>query len=423
MNEAASKLTTTANHVTSLHELALRTGNLQVRVSRCAMPLSELCGFAARNNPKRGFLFVSKVLGKHVPCTPAQMLDAQQYLVAQIAPERLHGALVIGMAETATGLGHGVFEVALKTSHAPGLYLQTTRYPLDYTEQIEFEEPHSHAVQQFLYMPEQAALRQRFDDARCVVLVDDEISTGQTLVNLVTALRKKNPLIAHVVLLCLTDFSEGAAEQRLRLVPGILSVATVAILHGAFNFDRDLAYSANAAAVAPAFAYIACRRGYLSKYSARLGIDAALKLPQSLLDKCFDLAGTVKGGHGRVLVLGTGEFMHAAFCLARALSELSVDAWVQSTSRSPILMGHDIAGVMTVPDPYGEGIANYLYNFDPAQFDQVFVVHETPRNAELLALCQVLQAHSVSLLDEDVVSIEQMNLLSTRLPTDTNSNL
>ncbi len=389
------------------HAVALPTGTLQVRIDRSAVPLSELCGFAARNNPKRGFLFVSKVLGKHVPCTPAQILDAQQFLVDKIAPERLLGALVIGMAETATGLGQGVFEAALKTAHAPGLYLQSTRYPLANAEQIEFEEPHSHAAQQFLYMPEPAALRQRFDDARCVVLVDDEISTGQTLVNLVIALRKKNPLIEHVVLLCLTDFSEGKAEQGMRAVPGIISVTTVAILHGAYSFDRDATYSA--AAAAPAFARMTCRRGYLSQYSARLGLAAAISLPQTVIKACFTLAGTAnKGLRGRVLVLGTGEFMHPAFCLASALNELGVDTWVQSSTRSPILIGHNIASSVAIPDPYGEGIPNFLYNFIPSQFDAVFVVHETPRNAELMTLCQTLHAHSVSLLDEDVISIQNL---------------
>jgi len=28
-------------------------------------PLTDLCGFGARRNPKRGFVLVSKVLGKH----------------------------------------------------------------------------------------------------------------------------------------------------------------------------------------------------------------------------------------------------------------------------------------------------------------------------------------------------------------------
>ncbi len=391
------------------HEIALCTGTLQVRVDRSAMPLPQLCGFAARNNPKRGFLFVSKVLGKHVPSSPAQMLAAQQDLVAQIAPERLRDALVIGMAETATGLGQGVFEAALKTPYAPGLYLQTTRYPLNHAEQIEFEEPHSHAVQQFLYMPEAPLLRKYFDDARCVLLVDDEISTGQTLVNLVVALRKKNPRIEHVVLVCLTDFSEGAAEQRLRAVPGIRSVATAALVQGAFSFARDPNYSAHAAA--PAFAPMTCRRGYLSAYSARLGVAAAINLPQSMLDAC---AALVKGSSqnrlsSRLLVLGTGEFMHPAYCLAQALNDLGFEASVQSTTRSPILVGLDITRCISVPDPYGEGIANYLYNFYPDHFDVVFVVHETPRNAELLLLCQAVHAHSVSLLNEDVISIQQIN--------------
>ena len=407
-----------ANRHSVQHEIALCTGTLQVRVDRSAVPLAQLCGFAARNNPKRGFLFVSKVLGKHAPSKPEQMLAAQQDLVAQIAPECLRGALVIGMAETATGLGQGVFEAALKTPHAPGLYLQTTRYPLDHAEQIEFEEPHSHAVQQFLYMPETPSLRQCFDAARCVLLVDDEISTGQTLANLVVALRKKNPLIEHVVLVCLTDFSEGAAEQRLRALPGIQSVTTAALLQGAFHFARELTYSAHAPA--PAFAPMACRRGYLSAYSARLGIAAAINLPQSMLEACVALAKNDLSR--RILVLGTGELMHPAYCLAQALNDLGFETWVQSSTRSPILVGLDITRCIGVPDPYREGIANYLYNFYPDHFDAVFVVHETPRNAELLALCQTVHAHSVSLLDENVLSIEQISAALAARLTSTNTH-
>ena len=381
--------------------LTLRTGRLQVRITQQSVALEELCGFAARNNPKRGFLFVSKVLGKHWPSSPAQMERAHRLLAAQIPPELLAGAVVIGMAETATGLGHGVFEAGLACAAAPALYLQTTRYPISDAQRVDFQEPHSHAAQQFLYLPESADLRALFNHARCVVLVDDEISTGLTLANLVAALRLSNSKLEHIVLLCLTDFSEGAAARRVSLVAGVRSVSTVALLHGAFTFTRDPGFEMPLAAVA--FAAMSCRRAYLSHYSARLGLSEAVRIPPALLSACAQLCTG-----GPVLVLGTGEFMHLAFCLARALCAGGVTAFVQATTRSPILLGNDIEACTEVPDPYGEKIANYLYNVNVASYCAVFVVHETPRNLQLRALCTALGAHAVSLQDERVISAEQL---------------
>lgn len=381
--------------------LALRTGRLEIRVTQHSMALEELCGFAARNNPKRGFLFVSKVLGKHWPSSPEQMQRVHRSLVAQIPAELLSGAVVIGMAETATGLGHGVFEAGLACASKPALYMQTTRYPLSDAQRIDFQEPHSHAAQQFLYLPERVDLRERFASARCVVLVDDEISTGQTLANLVEALRRHNPELDQVVLLCLTDFSEGAAARRVGQVVGVRSVATVALLHGAFSFNRDPSFEM--APAAPAFASMPCRRAYLSEYSARLGLDAALRLAPDLVSACAQLSKD-----GPVLVLGTGEFMHPAFCLAQALTAQGIPALVQSTTRSPILLGNDIETCIELPDPYCEGIPNYLYNVKSASYAAIFVVHETPRNQEIRALCLALGAHAVSLQDHQVIPSDRL---------------
>ncbi len=48
-------------------------GRLRVTTRRELLPLERLLGFAARANPKRPFLFVSRVLGRHVPVRPSQM--------------------------------------------------------------------------------------------------------------------------------------------------------------------------------------------------------------------------------------------------------------------------------------------------------------------------------------------------------------
>ncbi|MDO5769772.1 MAG: phosphoribosyltransferase domain-containing protein, partial [Psychrobacter sp.] len=70
--------------------------------------LDDLLGFAQRINPKRAFLFVSKVLGRHIPVAPSTMRRAFTDL-ANMLPDHSglnklpEPILVIGMAETAVG--------------------------------------------------------------------------------------------------------------------------------------------------------------------------------------------------------------------------------------------------------------------------------------------------------------------------------
>jgi hypothetical protein len=56
---------------------------------------------------------------------------------------------------------------------------------------------------------------------------------------------------------------------------------------------------------------------------------------------------------------------------------------VQSTTRSPILPWGAVSHTLSFPDNYGEGVANFLYNVTPGQYDHVFICHETPLNDNL----------------------------------------
>ncbi|MEO8600629.1 MAG: phosphoribosyltransferase domain-containing protein, partial [bacterium] len=58
-----------------MRSVALPTGLMELNVDAGAFRLDDLIGFAARANAKRGFLFMSKVLGKHWPVTPQLMRD------------------------------------------------------------------------------------------------------------------------------------------------------------------------------------------------------------------------------------------------------------------------------------------------------------------------------------------------------------
>ncbi len=378
-----------AGHEVSHHEVALPNGRLRVEIDRADWPLQRLCGFAARHNPRRGFLFVSKVLGKHWPSAPAEMGAAHVALAARLRGPSGRPAVFIGMAETATGLGQGVFEAYL-AQHGAGsaIYVQTTRYPLSGAQTLDFEERHSHAQSLRLHWPEQAELRKAFLHAPMLVLVDDELSTGQTFRSLMTAYRSINPHIQRVCLVSLTDFMGHEARASWRNEAA--QVEFISLLSGALAFEADPDFRAEPAA--PAQAQVACRRGHVGSFSARLGTDQALQLPQALLER---LNASLPMDRP-VLVLGTGEFMHPAFCLARSLSSQGREVRVQSTTRSPILLGADVRQRLTLQDPYGEGIPNYLYNVDP-QAQTVLLCCESPPSAALTQTLSQLDAELVAL--------------------------
>ena len=372
--------------------IELPTGMMELTVDAGPFGLDDLIGFAARANAKRGFLFLSKVLGKHWPVAPRRMHDIHTALAAQV-PADLPGPVVfIAMAETAIGLGQGVFE-AYRAAHPQreALFLHTSRYHVGDTPIIEFAEAHSHAPRQFLHHPTDAALQRLLLNARSLVLVDDEASTGNTFLNLTHACRTLNPALERVHLAAITNFMGAAANQALSLRFG-LPVTVGAALSGEYTFTAgQLQPAAGAAQLFEADA----DRGASADFG-RLGLDRPLAQPVALAER---LRADI-GPDERVLVLGTGEFMHMAFLLGRALEDRGINTLVQSTTRSPILQWGAVSHVLGFPDNYGEGVENFVYNVAPGQYDHVFICHETPPNAALYQLAAAVRGRLFHFLSE-----------------------
>ena len=374
--------------------VALPTGALEVTLGAGAGEADALLGFAARANAKRGFLFLSKVLGKHWPVTPSTMLSVHDRLAATVPP--VDGPIVfIAMAETAIGLGQGVFEAWLRAHpEREALFVHTTRYRVGSGELIEFEEAHSHAPRQFLHMPQDPALRALLLGARTLVLVDDEASTGNTFLNLTDACRGLNPGIEGVHLATITNFMGAAATEGLSARFG-LRVTMGALVDGEYRFQpSDYVAPTEAAQRFDPDA----DRGASTRFG-RLGVFRALRAPEQLAGR---LAGEFAPG-ATVAVLGTGEFMHAATLLGAALERRGVDVKVQSTTRSPILTWGDVGHALRFADNYGEGVANFIYNIAPGQYDHVLVCHETLPNAALRELAGMLGARLFHFQSEDHV--------------------
>ncbi|MEU6198027.1 phosphoribosyltransferase [Streptomyces sp. NPDC047061] len=172
--------------------------------------LTALLGLALRRNPRRAHLLVSNVLGKHVPQSPAVVYGHGFALGRRVrdllGEEEAGRAVVLGYAETATGLGHSVADgVGL----AP--YLHSTRRPVPgVTPAGGFEESHSHATSHLL-LPEDPAL---LAGDGPLVLVDDEFSTGNTVLNTIRDLHARYPRQRYVVV-ALVDMRSPQDAGRL----------------------------------------------------------------------------------------------------------------------------------------------------------------------------------------------------------------
>lgn len=332
---------------------------------------SDLLDVQARNNPKRGFLFVSKVLGKHLPVPLARMNETYTALVNKL-PKMQGDVLVIGMAETATQLGFGVWSVLEPSVEGECFFLQTTRYRTN-DDALGFEESHSHAPSQWI----QGLTNPVLLGVRHVVLVDDELSTGKTFHALEDVLRRALPHVNEFHWVCLTDFRPAEFQTH----------SAVSLLQGSWEFEWT-GTALNAVAVGKTVEkdtvpFDFGRSVPLSRERRRMMVENGVTNLMAELEW--------RGVGKNVLVLGSGEFMPFAYEMATHLQERGHHIQFQASTRSPALMPRVDLGM----DHYGEGVPQYLYNYNREQYDSVvmFVEGGTEKIMELPSL---LQAHVIN---------------------------
>jgi hypothetical protein len=418
-------------------------GDLQItlKVTRNPfnLPLDSLFGMAARINKKRSFLFVSKLLGKHLAVNPNVSLLSGAAL-GILYQEHMGGAvpypindiigafgeqhntsdmynriksnplqiseptLFIGFAETATALGHSMFDIF----SGPTKFLHTTRdmvFGLNST--LSFEEEHSHATAQRCY-----ALDDNFFCGEApVVLVDDEITTGKTALNIIRDLHNKHPRSRYVVASLLDWRSEKDiqlyrdAEQKLGITITCLSLiqGQITVSGGPIELKRDEAFTSD---IAPK---IQLESHHIGNYFDLLHFESVnaskdkndlpylestgrfgmvgrdiLKLDKQI-HACSEYLKSKRKGK-RTLCMGTGEFMYIPMRIAAGMGE---GVLYQSSTRSPI-HPHDgdeyaIHNVYPFECPEDSTIANFFYNVSHDSYDEIFVFLERSTNGERLA--------------------------------------
>ncbi|WP_239567465.1 phosphoribosyltransferase [Streptomyces sp. G44] len=390
--------------------------------------LPGLLGLALRRNPKRAHLLVSNVLGKHVPQHPSVVHGAGHGLGVRVrellGDDESRRAVVLGYAETATGLGHCVADgLAL----AP--YLHSTRRPVEGVERAGgFEESHSHATSHLL-LPEDPRL---LAGDGPLVLVDDEFSTGNTVLNTIRALHARFPRERYVIV-ALVDMRSPEDRGRLaafareigaRVDLVALASGTVRLPDGVLDKGQALVAEYDTAPAAPPTG----ERGTITRVElgwpsglpdgGRHGFTPAhrARLQDALPGMAERIAQALPEGarRGRVLVLGFEELMYAPLALGVELERrIDADVRFSTTTRSPVLAvddpgyairtrlvfpAHDDPADQPAGQPADEAAPRFAYNVAGGGFDAVVAVvdsvADTPRLHAPDGLLAQLSAHA-----------------------------
>ena len=369
--------------------------------------LEDLLGFAQRINPKRAFLFVSKVLGRHIPVAPSTMRDAFTDLASLVPDDLPEPILVIGMAETAVGLSAGVHQ-ALQTRYPNALLLNSTRHAQHGSDNnhallTTFSEDHSHASQHLIYQSADKATQAQLLASKTLIMVDDEASTGNTCVNVVTALRNAGlDQLQQVHLTTLVDWSlnqqqdsgDVVSDQIAKRLPNI-KFQRHHLLSGAWTWadaPNPEPITMPSVDTTEAGSHMLGDTGNWGRFptlDSINGFDNYLFRFQTAFNVFNDQVQFEKEQFDkeqlpqRILVLGSNEFVWLPFLLAEWLETQTQNSTVNfsALTRSPIALGGAITTMLSFSDNYGLGMTNFAYNVEPSDWDLIILCVETSANS------------------------------------------
>ncbi|SFB25847.1 MULTISPECIES: phosphoribosyltransferase family protein [unclassified Bacillus (in: firmicutes)] len=391
------------------------------------LQIDDLFTMAARINKRRSFLFVSKVLGKHLPIVPAKGLLTAALLGARYLevvknevtsgkkslielfnenkldykPKAFVGSeynpVVIGFAETATALGHSFFDCFKK-----GDFFHTTREQLPLQEAvITFEEEHSHATSHRCYVPESL-----INNNREIILVDDEVTTGKTALNIIRSIHSQFPRSQYTLVSILDWRSLEDRNQFVLLEKELgIEVHCVSLISGDFKIEETSFHeeeknensNPTSFKLVPETVYLEKELpdlyenintpnvtldgvqkdvSYL-KETGRFGLDSNENV--FLHEKIFTSGKLLrkKRTGNKTLCLGTGEFMYLPMRIA---AEMGSGTFYQSTTRSPVYIKDKVDyGArygLSFPNPEDHLVPHFVYNIPPNGYDEIFLFFE-----------------------------------------------
>ena len=321
------------------------------------------------NNTKRLDLLVDPLQGKHLPVEPESALEMFHTLGRGLAEKYPDTRLIIGFAETATAVGAGV-----SACFENCIYIHTTREEIPEVESwAEFLEEHSHAAEQKLCAEH---LGEWIDHTGTVILVDDEISTGKTLINIVSQMKAMFPALSGKRIVAASIINRISEENTAWLLEnGILSECLVKIP------NTDFSEAVSGIEVTAAVRHDAVCRTEKGPLYDEISPEILLPDPRRgmsfrfyerrmslLANEVVSLLENENKVFGDCLVLGTEECMYPALAIGDRMKKQGLAESVQmhATTRSPIGIsdreGYPIRSGYSLDSFYEAGRQTFIYN-------------------------------------------------------------
>ena len=390
--------------------------SLNITENKCNIPVSKLFTMSARENKKRDFLFVSKVIGKHMPMIPSALKivgallarlwvnereDSYNYPTTQLVnalisldaahnTDNLHDllkgpirltnkTLFIGFAETATGLAQSIFENFSNAS-----YIHTTREKITSIEPaLFFNEEHSHAVEHSLF-PCKSDFFDNFED---IVLIDDELTTGKSALNLIKCLPGK-----YFGIISILDWRDANSYKMFKDEKNV-DVLVCSLIKGDLKCSKskdiisdDIIIPPSSTKLIPCANYVfkiaQGIEGY-NKSTGRFGLTSKDNLRIFEEIKSVSQVLSKERTTGNCLCIGTGEFIYLPCSISDLLGD---NVYFHSTTRSPVhsrnIDAYGNKNKVAFQSPEDIAVTNYLYNIPDNFYDQVFFFSEKPLTNE-----------------------------------------
>lgn len=341
------------------------------------------------NNAKRNYLLVNPLQAKHIPVSPKTSLEMMHELGNKVAKTYPNAKLVIGFAETATAIGAAVADCLSDDC----IYICTTRETFDDAHKwVFFSEEHSHATEQRLCGDN---LKEWISNSQQIIFVDDEISTGKTLVNIIKQLKIDYPDIGSKEIIAASIINRLNENNMVQISnAGLKSIFLVKLPEHNYSEIVDK-FEVNSARA------LVCEKLLKTEYNtipintpimdSRLGVNI-----REYFKNCDNVAIQVISAIGgelitnkRVLVLGTEECMMPALILGRKIEDMEVAKSVSchSTTRSPIgvnsSIDYPIQNGFRLRSFYENERETYIYNL--RSYDIVLVLTDAPFIDEIAA--------------------------------------
>ena len=385
---------------------------INIRENVYDLNLDDLVSIGYRdNNSKRNFLFISKVLGKHIEvkpdiCKVTGFLLASTILgvtketrmlinyikdnnkeinvneVMNLAYRTNEKLVVLGFAETATGLGMAVAS-AIENSY----YITTTREDIKGIKSfLKFEEEHSHATTHKCFPEDIYKLR----EADRIILVDDEITTGKSMLNIIKELKKTTGVRKYEILTILDWRNlENRNLYKDFIRKNKVEIEVRALISGDIEIEDNNVYcNENESLLSEKMnansLNILSRKGQYLKFTGRFGVyfDDIKKLEE----ECIRAANKIQeiiGYNKKILVLGHGENIYIP---SRIASYLKGDVYFKSTTRSPIYCSNEKGYLINEKSVfYHNGVKYYFYNKSTIEeiYDKVILITEDDLDIKL----------------------------------------